>query len=60
MHKHGHFCFWGLVEVKPKKSTVGGRFSIVSVISVFIKHIQWDVWIEAFKCYSIPFPLNTV
>lgn len=44
MHKHGHFCFWGLVDVKTEDSTEGKRFSTVSVISVF-----YNTFIEMFE-----------
>lgn len=59
MHKHGHFCFWGQVEVETNKNLLWGEV-LKSVISVFLKHIQWDDSIQVVKCYSIHFPLNTV
>ena len=49
MHQHGHFCFWGLVDVKTKGSTVETGFASLSIISVFRKHIQLDSLIQVFS-----------
>lgn len=46
---------------KPKSQLERGVLNCVSNKCFYKKkHIQWNVWIQVFKCYSIPFPLSTV